>query len=51
MEVLKPVIFYKGFETHGILWRFLNTWYLIGVLKGFSWDLKKIRGTCFPRIV
>jgi len=32
-EVLKPIIFYGGFETHGILQRFLNLWYLTEVLK------------------
>jgi len=25
--------FYEYFETHGILWRFLNPWYLMEVLK------------------
>jgi len=33
------MIFNEGFETHGILRRFLNPWYLTGVLKGFSRDL------------
>jgi len=29
------MVFYEGFEAHGILRRFLNLWYLIEVLKGF----------------
>jgi len=37
---MKPMIFYGGFETHGILRRFLNPWYLTGVLKDFSLNLK-----------
>jgi len=35
IEVLKLMIFYEGFETHGILQRFLNPWYLTGILKYF----------------
>jgi len=31
----KPMVFNGGFKIHGILRRFLNPWYLIGVLKGF----------------
>ena len=31
--VLKPMMFYKGSETHGILQRFWNPWYFTEVLK------------------
>jgi len=36
MEVFKPMVFNGGFETYGILQRFLNPWYLIWVLNEFS---------------
>jgi len=42
MEVLKLMVFYRDSETHGILRRFLNPWYLTEVLKDFSWGLKKV---------
>jgi len=29
------MVFYGSFETHGILQRFLNPWYLTEVLKDF----------------
>jgi len=45
------MVFNGGFETHVILQRFLNPWYLIGVQKDFSLGLKKPWGTCFPRMV
>jgi len=35
-EGSETMIFYRGFETHDILRRFLNPWYLTEVLKGFS---------------
>jgi len=37
--------FYGGFETHGILRRFLNSWYLVGVLKDFFGGLQNPWGT------
>ena len=33
MEVLKLMVFYGGFETHGILWGFWNLWFFTEVLK------------------
>jgi len=32
---LKLMLFNEGFETHGILWRFLNPWYLKRLPKDF----------------
>jgi len=45
------MIFNGGFETIGILQRFLKQWYLIEVVKNFSRGLKKPRGTVFPMMV
>jgi len=42
------MVFYGGFETHGILRRFLNPWYLTRVLKGFFLRFKKTLGNTFP---
>ena len=33
MKVPKLMVFYIGFETHGILWRFWNPWYFTKVIK------------------
>ena len=43
------MVFYGGFETHGILWRFWNPWDFTEILKDFSWGLKKTLENTFPR--
>jgi len=49
MKILKLMVFYEGFKTHGNLQRFLNLWYFNRGSERLFLRFKKIPGNTFPK--